>query len=268
MNKAQSKNLIYGKLFLISVFVLLLNDFYLKHQFHNYLTGKLSDFAGLFAFPYFASLFFKSKIKPIYILTGILFIFWKSSSSQLVFDFLNGFGIGINRIVDYSDFIALFILPFSYHYRIKNLTGIKKLKFLPKPILIGICSFAFIATSLPEAYGELNLKSNYETEIELGFEKLKNTDLYYVSVKNDKYLSTIEIPDKKAEIETTLIIKQQPNGTLIIKLDSIVSYRIKGSGFIFGGGVDEKNIEYVENLSVEDFEKIFIEQKINTLKNK
>ncbi|WP_407515804.1 hypothetical protein KFZ70_00460 [Tamlana fucoidanivorans] len=123
MNQSQPKNLIYGKLFLISVILLLLNDFFFKYYFHNYLTGKLSDFVGLFAFPYFISLLFKSKIKPIYILTGILFLFWKSSLSQSVIDYLNGVGIGINRVVDYSDFIALLVLPFSYRYRKQNSIG-------------------------------------------------------------------------------------------------------------------------------------------------
>ena len=29
------------------------NDHYLKYQFHNFLTGKISDFSGLFFFPLF-----------------------------------------------------------------------------------------------------------------------------------------------------------------------------------------------------------------------
>lgn len=39
--------------FLIALFILILNDWVLKHTFNNTLTGKLSDFAGLFAFAFF-----------------------------------------------------------------------------------------------------------------------------------------------------------------------------------------------------------------------
>lgn len=41
--------------FLLCLCLLLLNDFILKSEFHNALTGKLSDFAGLFIFPLFFS---------------------------------------------------------------------------------------------------------------------------------------------------------------------------------------------------------------------
>jgi hypothetical protein len=44
--------------FLGCLFVLLFNDFVLKQQIHNGLTGKLSDFAGLFVFPLFLTALF------------------------------------------------------------------------------------------------------------------------------------------------------------------------------------------------------------------
>jgi hypothetical protein len=47
----------------VSIFLLLINDLYLKFEYHNYLTGKLSDFAGLFAFPYFFSCLIPKKDK-------------------------------------------------------------------------------------------------------------------------------------------------------------------------------------------------------------
>jgi hypothetical protein len=146
---------LFRMLFLASIFLLLLNDLYLKFEYHNYLTGKLSDFVGLFAFPYFFSSFFPKKIKPIYILSGILFLFWKSELSQPIFDFAHSIGIGINRTVDYSDLTALFVLPFSYIYwnlESKPLfIATKKLK----PIIIGISCFAFIATTLPKHYEKI-----------------------------------------------------------------------------------------------------------------
>ena len=39
--------------FVISLFLLLINDFYLKPELDSSFTGKLSDFAGLFVFTLF-----------------------------------------------------------------------------------------------------------------------------------------------------------------------------------------------------------------------
>jgi hypothetical protein len=262
----QNDKLFYGKLFLISVGLLLVNDFFLKYQFHNYLTGKLSDFVGLFAFPYFVSLLFKSKVKTIYILTGILFIFWKSSSSQFAIDFLNNIGIGINRVVDYSDLIALLILPLSYRYRTKNSSGIKKINFLPKEFIIGICSFAFIATTLPKERGEINLKSTYETEFEMQKDSvLRKMFEYYQSDNDPKYQAVIKLPEKRSRIIVSTIISEIENDRTKVQLDSILFFVTEARGFF---GVQKKNVDYVKELKLKDFEQLFTEQIINELNKK
>ncbi len=262
----KTKSLFYRKMFLVSVALLLLNDFYLKAQFHNYFTGKLSDFVGLFAFPYFFSVLFKKKIKLIYILTGVLFIFWKSSTSQFFIDHFNELGIGLYRVVDYSDAMALFILPISYQYRIKRLVNINTIKWLPKPIIIGISLFAFVATTLLTEYGELNLKSNYQVELETSKDsvlmKLPNT----YKVNNDsRYQTLIHIPKKRSQVIITLEILEIEHHKTLIRLDSIKGYNTRASGLFFGG-VKKKHVTYVKNLKLEDFEQLFIEQKINELK--
>jgi hypothetical protein len=260
----QNDKLLYRKLFLVSIFLLLLNDLYLKDLFHNLLTGKLSDFVGLFAFSYFFSVLFEKKVKLTYILTGVLFIFWKSSSSQFVIDYFNDFGIGINRIVDYSDLLALLILPLSYRYRKQNLIGIKKIKFIPKPILIGICSFAFIATTLPTEYGNLNLKSDFETQINIP-KDISLTQKLEVYQNNDapKYYTAINIQNKRTRVTLSIIISELENDRINIKLDSILTYVTEASSLF--SGVSKKDVEYVKSLKITDFEKLFIEQKINKL---
>ena len=45
----------FGAAPLAAMLLLALNDAFLKHTFHNGLTGKLSDFAGCFALPLFIS---------------------------------------------------------------------------------------------------------------------------------------------------------------------------------------------------------------------
>jgi len=255
-------------LFLASIFILLINDFYLKYEYHNYLTGKLSDFAGLFAFPYFFSCLFPKRIKPIYILSGILFVFWKSEFSQPIFDFAHSYGIGIDRTVDYTDLISLLILPISYKYWKLDFQQIIQSNKILKSSIIGVCFFAFIATSVASDFGEINLKANYKTDVQTTLEKARKAELFYVSLKNDRYLSKLSIPEKRAEINIILIIKENENGLLNIKLDSILDYQVKGSGNLFGGGVDQDNVEYVKKMTADDFEKLFAEQKINLLNKK
>jgi len=56
------KDLILNSYFVIGLIVLIINDFYLKYEYGNFATGKLSDFAGLLIFPMFvASIISKSK---------------------------------------------------------------------------------------------------------------------------------------------------------------------------------------------------------------
>lgn len=132
--------------FLIGLSALLLNDFVLKQQFHNGITGKLSDFAGLFIFPLFCSAFFPRIRSSIYLATAAAFGFWKSAYSQSFFDTWNSLSFfPIGRTVDFSDLAALVALPFSYAYdRISSR--------IPSPraaiYLVAIISvFAFTATS-------------------------------------------------------------------------------------------------------------------------
>lgn len=265
MNHSQPKNLIYGKLFLFSVVLLLLNDLYFKYYFHNYLTGKLSDFVGLFAFPYFVSLFFKSRIKLIYILTGLLFVFWKSTFSQFVLDFFNTLGIGINRIVDYSDLVALLIIPFSYQYRKQRIFANEPLKFIPKSIIIGVCCFAFVATSLPSESGEINLKSDYEVQFETPKDTILRKMFRYYQSNNDPYYEmVIELPEKNSRIFVSTIISEFGNNKTKIKLDSILFFQTESSGLFWG--VKKKNVNYVKKLKVADFEQLFVEQEISKLK--
>jgi hypothetical protein len=97
--------------------LLLLNDFLLKSLLHNWLTGKLSDFAGLFIFPLFWSALLPRFRRPIYVLTAIMFVIWKSAYAQSLIDAWNGLGVlPIYRTVDASDLLAMLILPFSFFY--------------------------------------------------------------------------------------------------------------------------------------------------------
>lgn len=246
---------------------MLINDLYLKYEYHNYLTGKLSDFAGLFAFPYFFSCFFSKKIKLIYFFTGVFFVIWKSEFSQPIFDFAHSYGIGINRVVDYYDLIALIILPFSYQYKLNNSINIEKLKFIPIPIVIGVSSFAFIATTLPRESGSLNLKSDYEVQFDIPKDTLLiKVYEYYQSYDDPNYELIIELPEKRSRVFVKTIITELENNKTNVKLDSILYFVTESSGLFFN--VKKKNVDYVKNLKLEDFEKLFIEQNVGIVQKK
>ncbi|HMG92583.1 MAG TPA: hypothetical protein VK589_21145 [Chryseolinea sp.] len=133
--------------FLICLALLLLNDFYLKAQFHNGLTGKLSDFCGLFLFASFWSAFLPRKKPEVYFLTALIFVVWKSPYSQSLIDLFSRTFYTINRTVDITDLIALVILPIGFFYNPEN-----TLKPKVNPLLVAAVSFfAFCATSVPDA---------------------------------------------------------------------------------------------------------------------
>lgn len=248
---------LYRILFLVSIFLLLINDLYLKFEYHNYLTGKLSDFAGLFAFPYFFSCFFPKKIKLIYVLSGVLFVFWKSELSQPIFDFAHSYGIGINRTVDYTDLIALLILPTSYRYWNTKFNIVFSPKKIFKPIIIGICSFSFLATTLAAHYEELNLKSDFETTLNYDLETVKKELRIYQDsiVQNGSYL--VRLDEKKAEILTKISLRKLDNARTKVSLDSIINFRVQGTGVIFFSGIDEDDVEYMKKLTRSEMEKLF-----------
>jgi hypothetical protein len=130
--------------FLIGLLVLLANDFFFKDYFHNALTGKLSDIAGLFIFPLFISVLLRSQSKLIFFGVAVFFIYWKSPLSE---GLLNGLsflsGLHFERVVDYSDLLCLPVLIGSYRYMISEHVRI----YFPRVIVLLSSAFAFMATS-------------------------------------------------------------------------------------------------------------------------
>src|SRR4051812_15006472 len=101
-------DLLRSPLLLAAVGVLLLNDFVLKAAFHNWLTGKLSDVAGLAAFTIFWCAIWPRRVWTVGSCITAAFVFWKSPLSQPALDFLNDFAPWpFGRTVDYSDLLSL-----------------------------------------------------------------------------------------------------------------------------------------------------------------
>jgi hypothetical protein len=134
-------------IFLLSVTVLIINDWFLKQNFNNFLTGKLSDFAGLFAFPFLLSIIIPHRKKHIHIATAFLFILWKSNLSEPLIDFINYIGLPVYRTRDITDNIALVSLFASYYTSGLNSNLIKKRHILNMILIVS--SISFVATTLP-----------------------------------------------------------------------------------------------------------------------
>jgi hypothetical protein len=163
--------------FTVGLILLLFNDHYLKSTFHNFFTGKLSDVAGLFIFPIFFAVLLPKFKKHIYWITAIGFIFWKSPFSGSLIEIWNSLGLfTIKRVIDYSDLIALFILPVSYRYFEKNKSN--EVRFTPIPVMI-VAAFAFIATSK----GPERIKVNYQHTFNFPLDTLKSRLFFNDQIK-------------------------------------------------------------------------------------
>jgi len=134
--------------FLTALALLLLNDFYLKPVFHNAITGKLSDFCGLFIFPIFWSALFPKHRLHIYFGTAMAFIFWKSAYADSFIGFFSNNIFPIERVIDPTDLIALISLPIAWH-----LSDAAPKRRYVNPYLAGaITFFSFCATSMERHY--------------------------------------------------------------------------------------------------------------------
>lgn len=107
--------------FVLGIIILFINDHFLKFQYSNWITGKLSDFTGVFILHLLFAFILPKKKYLSLSLTIVFFIFWKSPLSEIfikIYNFVSP--IRTERVVDYTDFIAFLILPFSY-YLIQNI---------------------------------------------------------------------------------------------------------------------------------------------------
>lgn len=191
MRKKNRFNIISSYWFLGALFLLLLNDFILKQTFHNWFTGKLSDFAGLFMFPLFLSIFFPKSIKHILVATALFFIYWKSSFSTNFIEFFNDLSsYQIARVVDYTDLLALTVLPFAYLiYDKRN----ELLKFKLHPVFpILITGFALMSTSQAESIVTLNEEYYVSKSLADLRTQILNIDPLLASVQTEvSYISNI-----------------------------------------------------------------------------
>lgn len=202
--------------FLVSVFLLVLNDWYLKNTFSNGVTGKLSDFAGLFAFPFFLAALFPKHKQKTYIITFLFFIVWKSPIVQPMIDRLNQMNFALYRTVDYTDYFALVILPVSLLAYNKSAVYTIKPVFLN--LLIVFSALAFVATArVPGAdrtYSNINNVYLFNFSKRELIERFNMLQLEYVKDFNSYGNSKLDF-----DSGTNTFYFQQKKDTIAIILD-------------------------------------------------
>jgi len=131
-------------LLVTSLLVLLLNDWYLKQAYGNWLTGKLSDFAGIMLLSLVLFALAPLRIRASALMVCMLFTFWKSEYSEPLIAAVQSAGVTqFGRVVDYTDLVALAMVPLSIWYfsvlraRLTSLTTFRRT--LAVPALVVAC---------------------------------------------------------------------------------------------------------------------------------
>ena len=131
--------------YIFALVALLLNDYVLKRCWPGFLTGKLSDFAGLFACAVFLLVITRTRFALVAL--ALCFAFWKSPfASGMIQAWNSASGFAIGRTVDLTDLAALAVLPFaSFFYRTAEPSNIRRSWSCTLRCLVSL--FAFTATS-------------------------------------------------------------------------------------------------------------------------
>lgn len=267
--------LLWTNWFLICLVTLLLNDFYLKFAFPGILTGKLSDFSGLFIFPFFFSIFFHKQKRHIYVATALLFIFWKLSVSSSVINWLNAFDIVyLKRVTDLTDLFALIVLPVSFKYFDRQLLKSETHSRFQTSMICFIAFFSFCATTIGEKeyQKKLFIGKTYKihTTKELLFKKIKKLSQFStLLVKDSAFMVSCPVDiinyNDENRVFYSVTVKQIFKDTTIITIDSVLKYEIPNRGLFSGPNSDTE--KYFENLSKTDYEIIFSSNLLRLLKS-
>ncbi len=148
--------------FLLSLAVLITNDLYLKSAFPGWLTGKLSDVAGIYLLALLVTAASPRKKYVGAMILALGFLYWKSPLSQWFIDNVNSvLLVQIGRVVDYSDLLALIAIPFAWTTVSHGATRPRKLltqKLISIPVAV-ITVLAVSGTSVLMPFGEYSIRN-------------------------------------------------------------------------------------------------------------
>jgi hypothetical protein len=140
-------------IYLAAMAGLLLNDHVLKAAAPGLITGKLSDFCGLFALAVFLSVLCPRLTYAWHVGLAVAFVLWKSPAADVVIQAWNAtMPYRIARVVDYWDLTALSVLPLSVLYLRRDWPALVP-RTTWKVTVALVSLFAFAATSsVPREY--------------------------------------------------------------------------------------------------------------------
>ena len=256
-------------LFLFSLFLLVLNDWYLKPVFHNEITGKLSDFTGLFAFPFFLGAIFPKYKKSLHFITFIGFLYWNSLLSQPLIDLVNQFGIPIGRTVDVTDNIALISTLLSYQL----LESPPKYAFGPiaKKLIMTAACLAFMATSISphENRKFVNINKEYEFDFSkrelvsrlnmIQLDEVRRLNKYSGTIDFNEDTNVFHYNDSKDTLALILDYNKISDQDTIIFRTSFAEIQISGNDSISRLRLIS-TYKYVKALSDKDYTNKAIKQ--------
>lgn len=201
-----SRKILISAPFLIALGVLLLNDHVLKTAYPGWLTGKLSDFAGLYVMAVFCyailGRYFRSNRSLLVLHTGIgiAFAAWKVAPVELIFIEISKL-ISIplpSRVKDISDLIALMILPLSYYHihRFRELPNVSlslpKLKRVLSSGVLLLAGLAIIATYSGKRY---EIRPNVEQKTYMAWPEIRETFENVLAENNVTILNSHAVDD-------------------------------------------------------------------------
>jgi hypothetical protein len=220
-----------------SIALLLINDHLLKHYFPSSLTGKLSDFAGLYFFPFLIalllSLLLNSSEKRLrlvgrfsFLLVAAFFIMiktvpWVNDSLESVLSSLTGKPSVI--LLDGSDLIALTILIPSWRLWNRR-TGSRHFQY--GWLVFGVASLASVATSCPPIVSITHLFIEGDAIYTAG------PDPYALSVSYDRGITWQDPHDVPDELLVQMNLDPVLPQTICDADGSNQCFRVSGKGSV------------------------------------
>jgi hypothetical protein len=172
----RDRHYILNYVFLGCLILLFLNDHYFKYAYSNWFTGKLSDAVGIVLLPLLLVFLFPGLRRYSVVLSGLLFVYWKSPYSQGLIDFYNARSfVPTSRVVDMTDLYVLLLLPIPYFL----IGQIDKLRVLHidriHPIVVLLPTIAtLLATAPPPAHYMMRSNGNlrcYKCEMTVRYDQ-------------------------------------------------------------------------------------------------
>lgn len=162
MTAYRNRYYLLNYLFLVCLLLLVLNDHLFKSVYGNWITGKLSDAAGIIMLPLLIAYLVPRLRYQTWWISAVLFIWWKSPLSAGFIDWYNQFAlIPVTRVVDYTDLLVLVLLPLPWFviHKVDRERALAVTRVHPAVVVMP-SMLALMATSPPYYYRYMRSEGN------------------------------------------------------------------------------------------------------------